>query len=199
MSDTKSYIPTLGDLLFQEGYSGDFEEAIRTVTPSYQGHQFSHVGTLCFLNGEPMVIEAISKGVVYTELNSFLQRDCDANGRPRVMVLRLKQHLVHVIPHAIKHMHQLVGKPYNSTFNLNNDEYYCSEIIYKCFLQPDGKPIFSLYPMTFKHPQSGETFEKWEAYFENLKAPIPEGELGLNPGGLANEEVLELAYSFFEV
>ncbi|MGY6744594.1 MAG: hypothetical protein ACXIUQ_17770 [Cecembia sp.] len=44
--------------------------------------------------------------------------------------------------------------------------------------------------MTYKDPETGELFPIWEKYFENLGVDVPEGEPGLNPGGMSLEPVL---------
>jgi hypothetical protein len=46
--------------------------------------------------------------------------------------------------------------------------------------------------MTYKDPDTGELFPIWEAYFEKLGIPVPEGQPGLNPGGMSLEPVLEM-------
>lgn len=46
--------------------------------------------------------------------------------------------------------------------------------------------------MTYRDPDTGEMFPVWVAYFERLGAEIPEGALGLNPGGMSLEPVLEM-------
>ena len=68
-----------------------------------------------------------------------------------------------------------LGKSYDTVFDLNNDQYYCSELLYFAFKASNkGTPIFQLRPMTFKDPDTGETFPIWQKYFEDLAEPIPE-------------------------
>jgi hypothetical protein len=51
--------------------------------------------------------------------------------------------------------------------------------------------------MTFKDPATKEMFPVWVEYYENLKMPIPEDELGCNPGGISRSEKLEVVASFY--
>ena len=54
--------------------------------------------------------------------------------------------------------------------------------------------------MTYNDPETGELFPIWEKYFEKLGIQVPEGELGLNPGGMSLEHVLEMqSFQFYSV
>ena len=47
-----------GDFLFEDLGGGDLSNAIKKVTPHYNGHYFSHVGMLTSYNGKLVVMEA---------------------------------------------------------------------------------------------------------------------------------------------
>ncbi|WP_235893452.1 YiiX/YebB-like N1pC/P60 family cysteine hydrolase [Litoribacter populi] len=148
-----------GDILFQDGDCGDFCEAIRKVTDGYDGRDFSHNGLLMQENGDWYVLEAISKGVSQTPLHEFLTRHTNEDGSPRVIVGRVTGEYQHLIPTALNYARTLIGKPYDSAFNLHNDAYYCSELIHFAFQKANlGNPIFEINPMTFEDPDTGETF-----------------------------------------
>ena len=53
-----------------------------------------------------------------------------------------------------------------------------------------------LNPMTFNEPGTNSPFVHWVKYYEELNHEIPEGELGLNPGGMSRSEGLEIIYMF---
>lgn len=182
-----------GDILFQDGDCGDFCEAIRKVTEGYQGIDFSHNGLLMKENGEWFVLEAIGKGVSKTPLQEFLNRHLDENGKPKVMVGRLKSEYQHLIPTAISEAKKHLGKPYDSAFDFENEAYYCSELIHFAFKAAnEGSDVFQPKPMTYNDPDTGELFPIWETYFLELGIPVPEGKPGLNPGGMSLEPVLEM-------
>jgi hypothetical protein len=77
--------------------------------------------------------------------------------------------------------------------DFDNDAFYCSELIHFSFKAANnGNDFFTPMPMTYKDPDTGMIFPIWENYFGELGIPIPERELGLNPGGISLEPVLEM-------
>ena len=185
----------VGDLLFQDSDCGPFCDAIEKVTFGIDGCKFSHVGifTRDGLEGRPLVLEAIGRGVVATPIDSFFMRSYDGEGKSKVVVGRMKTEFQSLIPAAIEHAISLKGKPYDDGFDIENDKYYCSELIYNSFRAANnGKPIFTLFPMTYKDPATNATFPIWTDYFKDLKMEIPEGKPGLNPGGMSRENCLKI-------
>lgn len=183
-----------GDLLFQDLDCGPLCDAIEKVTIGYQGMSFSHVGLAAKdEKGNVVVIEAVSKGVEITALQTFLSRSLDDAGRPKVTVGRLKKPYRHLIPLAIKEAFVLKGRPYDKVFAFDNGDYYCSELIYEVFRRANkNAPIFEAQPMTFKDPDTNRTYPAWEEYFAELGAAVPEGAPGVNPGGISRSDVLTI-------
>ncbi|PRY86531.1 YiiX/YebB-like N1pC/P60 family cysteine hydrolase [Mongoliibacter ruber] len=182
-----------GDILFQDGDCGDFCDAIRKVTDGFEGRDFSHNGLLIKESGEWFVIEAIGKGVSQTPLEDFLDRHLDENGSPKVMVGRLDDPYQSLIPAAIQEAKTKLGKPYDYAFSFENDAYYCSELIHVAFKKANhGANLFQPAPMTYKDPDTGDLFSIWESYFLDLGIDVPEGELGLNPGGMSLDPILTM-------
>lgn len=187
-----------GDLLFQDNDSGPLGDAIEKVTTGFQGANFSHVGIVAKNDsGNFIVIEAVSSGVEVTPLQTFLDRSFDTRHRPKVVVGHLKKPYRHLIPSVLKEAFILKGKPYDKVFAVDNEAYYCSELIYEIFLRAnDNNPVFVLQPMTFKNPDTGETLAAWEEYFSELGVSIPEGQPGINPGGISRSPVLSIVYAY---
>ena len=186
-----------GDLLFQDSDCGPFCTAIEKVTFGYKGSKFSHIGLLVKEKEELKVLEAISAGVMLTPIDSFLNRSFDADKNPKVVVGRLQASQQKLIPKAIQFIRKQMTKPYDDVFDVTNDKYYCSELIYDGFKYANnGTPIFELQPMTFVDPETNKIFPIWQDYFDKLEVDIPEGEPGLNPGGMSTSDFVEIVHFY---
>ena len=182
-----------GDLIFQESASGSLGKAIAGVTVSVNDYHFTHVGMVYVKeNGEVFVLEATHPVVALTPLADFL---CPPSSEycPQSVVARLKPEHRHCIPKAIQEGLKLLGKTYDDAFDMNNEQYYCSELIYNILLKAnEGKPVFELNEMTFKAGDTGEFLPEWVEHFRKLGIPIPEGEPGINPGAMSRSEVIDI-------
>lgn len=187
-----------GDLLIQDLDCGPFCDAVEAVTTGYQGENLSHIGMVVDTgSGELLVIEATSLGVVLTPIDTFLNKALDENGMPKVLVGRLIPTYKPIIPVASQEAQLLLGGAYDDAFVIGNDSLYCSELIYEAYKSANGGvPIFDLEPMTFIDPDTGVTFDIWTDYFADLGIPVPEGELGLNPGGISTSDKIEIVFDF---
>jgi len=187
-----------GDLLFQDLDGSPFCEAVEKVTQGYNGAQLTHVGIVLDVAGNSVtVIEAYSGGVIETPLDTFLNRSQDCNGRPKVFVGRLRPRYRRLIKPALAAAQALKGKPYDNVFDIQNDAYYCSELVYVCFKEANkGRPLFELQPMTFIDPDTKATFPIWQAYFRELGVAVPEGQRGLNPGSVSRSPVLRIVHIY---
>ena len=187
-----------GDFLFQDSDCGPFCDAIEKVTFGVKHAKFSHIGLVVKnKNGELVVLEAISKGVIETPVDSFLNRSFDDENNPKVAVGRIKPEFAHLIKPAIDSAYSRLNKAYDDIFDINNDKYYCSELIYFAFKEANkGQAVFELQPMTFKDPETKQPFPIWVDYYEKLGEPIPEGEPGLNPGGISRSEFIKIVHYF---
>ncbi len=198
-SENMSLFPLeTGDLMFQDSDCGPFCESIEKVTFGYRGAKLSHVGMILkYETGEINVVEAITEGVVITPLDTFLQRSLDTQGKPKVMVGRVHEELQKLVPDAAQFAMESKGKAYDEAFDMTNNKYYCSELIYDAFRHANkGTPVFRLFPMTFNDPETNQTFPIWKEYFEKLNIPIPEGQPGLNPGGLSTSQFVDIVHIY---
>lgn len=166
---------------------GPLCEAINEVTEGYQGKDFSHLGMVYIKNDSIFVIEASGNEVKITPYETFKTYTNDD-----MYVGRLKRKFRKYIPEAISFSLQQVGVPYDDEYLYDNGKYYCSELIYDAFLHSYKKPLFDLYPMTFKSPNTNEFFEVWADYYAKLKMEIPEGQFGCNPGGISTSNKLKI-------
>ena len=200
----------VGDILFQDLDSSPLCDAIELVTPGFENGSFSHIGIvveigdLFCLNpeynqitdgakGHIRVLEALPGGVVTTRIDSFLMRSSDNNNNPKVIVGRLNDKYKNTIPQAIQFANKQIGVDYDEVFILDNDKYYCSELIYEAFVKDS---IFQLKPMTFLHPESNDTLQTWIDYYSKLGKEIPQNKLGINPGSMSLSNKIEIIHFY---
>lgn len=183
-----------GDIIFQDLDCGDLCNAIEKVTQGYKGKNFSHAGVIFVKGDSTLVLEAIGERVHYTPIQNFLQRST------KVAVGRLKKKYTISETSLKAQLQQNAAKyfvPYDDVFLANNNTYYCTELIYDLYKDANGgKEVFSLFPMTFKDPDTKEFFPAWVTYYAALKQPIPEGEPGCNPGGVSQSKKLKILYCY---
>jgi hypothetical protein len=186
-----------GDFIFQEACPGNKENPIKEVTASIGDFQFTHVGMVYIdSNDSIFVLEATHPKVVLSTLEEYLypkDKDCP----PISVVGRLKSQYQSLIPQALEIGFTLIGKDYDYGFVLGNDMYYCSELVYEILKQANnGKEVFPLNIMTFKSKETGQTTQGWIDYFESKGLPVPEGELGINPGAMSQSGVMGIVHIF---
>ncbi len=176
-----------GDFIFQSMNCGELCDAINQVTEGYKGIDFNHMGMVVTQNDNLFILEASGSEVKLTPFETF-----KSYTNQTMYVGRLKKRFQKLIPSAIKFGLQQLGVPYDDAYLYGNGSYYCSELIYDCFLQANEKPFFKLYPMTFKAPGSNDYFEAWAEYYQKLNIEIPEGKLGCNPGGISTSKKIKI-------
>lgn len=188
-----------GDLIFQESCNGGMGDAIKDVTAGIAGYNFTHVGIVSIdtVTNQIYVIEATHPKVCITPLDEYLHPKGDKCA-PKSVVGRLKAEYQKLIPQALKETDTLIGKEYDDAFDLKNDQYYCSELIYDILLKANnGTPVFPLNVMTFKSKDTGKYSPNWVTHFEKLGIPIPESELGINPGAMSQQsDVIDIVHYY---
>lgn len=176
-----------GDIIFQNLDCGPTCDAIEAVTTSYKKMSFSHIGLIVKQNDSLKVIEAIGNRVQYTDLYKFMSRTKNAHA-----IARPKANKKFDLDKALNFANAQIGVPYDDEFIYNNNKYYCSELIYDAFMNGNNnKPFFVLEPMTFKPLGSDTYFKVWIDYYAKLQMLVPEGELGINPGGISRSKKIK--------
>ncbi|OIQ21674.1 MAG: hypothetical protein BM557_02430 [Flavobacterium sp. MedPE-SWcel] len=177
-----------GDLIFQDMDCGPLCDAIEAVTEGHEGNDFSHMGMVYHKNDTIYIIEAAGSAVRLTTLTEFSK-----NTSKPMYIGRLKKEHRKLIPKAISFSLQQMGVPYDEEYVYDNGSYYCSELIYDAFLfANNNKAFFTLYPMTYKQPNTNEFFPAWIKYYKSINKKIPEGLLGCNPGGISTSNKIEI-------
>jgi len=193
ISCTKNFKLQEGDLLFQDLDSSPLCDAIELVTPGYKGANFSHIGLVVLDNDTLKVLEAIPPKVMTTNLGDFINRSFDKNGNPKVIVGRLKKEFTNSISDAVSYSKSKLDITYDEVFLINNETYYCSELIFEAF---EKDSIFQLKPMTFLHPNNKDTVTVWKEYYSDLNTNIPEGNPGINPGIMSLSNKIEIVHIY---
>jgi len=176
-----------GDLLFCASGSGELSKAIDQATQTANQTHFDHVGiveidkdTIWVMNAAP------KKGVCREFIGQFMTSD---HGQIIATVYRLRTDYQKAIPKAMIKAGKFLGQTYNYTYTLHEKGFYCSQFVYEVFADDS---IFTLNPMTFKNPETGKILPGWIKHYQKLGIPVPEGELGCNPNGLASSPKLEI-------
>ena len=182
-----------GDIIFREPISiSQLSEAINEVTQTQKVTNYTHMG-ICFTENESVKVihSDPDLGVVIQSLNTFL-KPSDST-KYYADVYRIKGLTRTEAVKTINNAKALVGQPYNFTYVFEDKGYYCSEFVYEAF---KDHQVFQLEPMTFKNPKTNQFHEGWISYYKELNIEIPEGKLGCNPNGMANNKHLILINSF---
>lgn len=181
-----------GDILFQDLDCGPACDAIEAVTEGVNGRDFSHCGIVVQAGNEMRVIEAYGD-VKATPVDSFFARSKDSSGAPKVLIGRVKEEYGTIADESADIAKQYIGKGYDDAFDMKNDTYYCSELLYECFKKANGgKEFFPLNKMTFNAPGTDKPMPFWVDYFKKLDKQIPEGKPGINPGAMSRSEKIIL-------
>lgn len=187
-----------GDLIFQEACASSLENSIKQVTSSIDNYEFTHVGMVYIDNKDSVfVLEATHPKVTLTTISNYLYPEKSKDCYPKSVVGRLRAEYQPLITKALEEGFRLLNKDYDYGFVLGNDRYYCSELIYEILKRANnGNDVFRLNVMTFKAHDSQETTQGWIKYFETHRLPIPEGELGINPGAMSRAEIISIVHYF---
>ena len=111
-----------GDVIFQTSQSQQ-SPLIQIATRS----RISHCGIIVMKNGKPYVLETL-KTLVVTPLDKFIAR---GEGGKYWLKRSNKENI------KIRYDHYL-GKPYDVAFRMDNNIYYCSELVYDIYKKQLG-------------------------------------------------------------
>ena len=176
--------PQTGDLIFFTGGSSSMDDAISSST----GDGFVHVA----------IVEVDSEGTVWlidATPQKGVSREKLLEEKRNMVLKRLKDSTG--VAASVQRAKGLIGSPYDFAFLPDNDAYYCSELVYECFLRPDGSHIFSCRPMNFLDSE-GNLPEYWKELFEKLQMDVPQGLPGTNPEDLSRSTTLRSTSLFQE-
>jgi len=116
-----------GEIIFQTSRSAQ-SQAIQLATRS----PYSHMGLILFQDGQPFVLEAISR-VQLTPLTEWTARGEGG----KFVVKHLRDRSILSDPKRMSALRKaawsFVGKPYDPYFEWSDERIYCSELVWKAF------------------------------------------------------------------
>ncbi len=178
-----------GDLLFQDLNCGELCDAIEAVTEGVDGKDFSHCAMVVKINDTLKVVEAIGDKVQVNTLKDFFARSGDTASVQNITVGRVLEKYQPIVAKAAMKVKEYIGQPYDDAFLMDNNSWYCSELLYDAFKEAnDAQEFFELNPMTFKDPKTNDFFPAWVDYYQQLNQDIPEGKPGINPGLISRSD-----------
>ncbi|MBR4134796.1 MAG: hypothetical protein IKU03_00065 [Bacteroidales bacterium] len=166
-----------GDLLFFRSTAG-MGAAIKESTG-----QYTHVAIVESVGDTVWIIDATPRNGVSRRpyLRSF-------NDIPDIYRLDDRS----AVDSALFRARSFIGLPYDYAFLPDNGAFYCSELVYECFLSKysqENRHLFEAKPMNWRNAD-GELPKYWKKHFKKLKMPVPEGVMGTNPTDLSRSPLL---------
>ncbi|WP_369039394.1 YiiX/YebB-like N1pC/P60 family cysteine hydrolase [Stenotrophomonas maltophilia] len=174
-----------GDLLFVTAGRTGLSAAIDDATGRQDAPSFDHVALVARAQRELQVLHADEKGSRQQTLADFQQEARDKHRQ--IVVYRLRSPPRGAIADAVASARTMLGKPYNTSYVLNEDSYYCSDFIERAFR---AHHVFALQPMNFRNPQTGEISRHWVDLYRGMGMQVPQGLPGTNPNDMAAAPVL---------
>ncbi len=171
-----------GDILFQH-LPGKLGSVICDVTNS----PLSHCGMVVERQGELQVIEAVGP-VRYISLKKWLQQ----GDQGHFMQMRLKGVSAKQIDSTIAAAEIMLGRPYDIQYELDDGKIYCSELVYKAWL--NGTEI----EVGEKEKLGSLKWQGNEAFIRTITGgSIPLERVMVTPASVARCPRLKLMYSTF--
>jgi len=175
-----------GDFIFVEAKQEDLSGAINRVTQKSETENFDHVGLIEIEFGKIFVLHASTKlGSNRQSFKAFYKKNTENN--QKMTIYRLKKQYQKAIQPAIVQSKKMLEKPYNWTYILNEESYYCSDFIERVFRKDS---IFEHIPMNFKNPKTDQIDDFWVDFYQKLNLDVPQDKPGTNPNQLAKSEKL---------
>ena len=174
-----------GDLLFVTAGRSGLSAAIDDATGKQHGPSFDHVALVALASQGWEVLHADEKG-------SRRQSRSSSAGTPAPAAadrgLSPAGTAAGRHQDAIATARTMLGKPYNTSYVLNEDSYYCSDFIERAFR---AHHVFALQPMNFRNPQTGQIARHWVDLYRGMGMDVPQDQPGTNPNDMSAAPVLQ--------
>lgn len=127
------YVPQVGDVLFQSLPHNELIDAIEGASKS----PYSHCGIVVKRGDAWLVLEANGPGVREIGLDRWIRQGRGAGFATYRFAAKYAPQIDSIIGAARK----FIGKPYDIHYDLDDGKIYCSELIYKAFLDATGEEL----------------------------------------------------------
>lgn len=182
MEEVSKYDFQEGDILLQHGAS-----SLNSVIADVSNSQYSHCGIIAKKDGNIYVIEA-ANSVIYTPVKRWLNRGADR----KFTQVRPKNLSKDQIKKVIKEADKFLGRAYDIQYEMADDRIYCSELVYKAFLNGCNIEVG-------KKETLGSL--KWRPHEDFIRSitggKLPLDRVMVTPESLTRNPNLELIYSTF--
>ncbi len=170
-----------GDIIFQSSQSQQCK-AVKLATHS----EYSHVGIITFVNGKPVVLEAVEP-VRITPVNEWIAHGTGSH----YTLMRMKNRKAEILDSEIEASKavakKFLGVHYDLYFNWSDDQLYCSELVWKMYKRCYGVELCSLRKMKDFDLSSPEVKAIMKQRYGN-KPPLEEDVVA--PSDLSNSALL---------
>jgi len=175
-----------GDFVFVQAKVENLSGAINRVTQKSETENFDHVGLIEIQKGEIFVLHSAPKlGSTRQNFEDFFNEK--TQNEQKMVIYRLKKEYQKAIEPAITKAKTLLNKPYNWSYILNENSYYCSDFIERAFRKDS---IFEHIEMNFKNSKTDKIDDFWIDFYKKLNIDVPQNMPGTNPNQLARSEKL---------
>jgi len=175
-----------GDFVFVQSKVENLSGAINRVTQKSETENFDHVGLIEIQKGGIFILHSAPKlGSTRQNFEDFFNEK--TKNEQKMIIYRLKKEYQKAIEPAIIQAKTLLNKPYNWSYILNENSYYCSDFIERAFRKDS---IFEHIEMNFKNPTTDKIDDFWIDFYKKLNLDVPQNMPGTNPNQLAGSEKL---------
>lgn len=174
------YQPKEGDLIFQSLPFGELTKVIEGATNSL----YSHVGLLVKKDNSWYVREAIGE-VKDTHLYIWIVRGRQSD----FAIYRFKEEYQDIIPKLVNQSKTFLGLPYDFAYKLDDENIYCSELIFKSYKQITGKNLGKLVKL------ADLNWKPYKEFILSIENQIPLERVMITPKDLSQAKELEKVFS----
>ncbi len=187
--DSNLYVKDISQFDFQEGdiLLQHIPESLCSVIADVTNSQYSNCGIVVKNYGQLYVLEAIGP-VEYTSINRWINKGFHG----KFTQIRVDELTADQVKNVLFEAEKFTGRPYDFEYNLDDDNLYCSELIYKAFRRGAGITLGK------KEALGSLNWKPNEMFIRRLsKGEIPLDREIITPDSLVKSSNVKIVYSTF--